>query len=254
MSSVPREIAAARVPGTERRHAIAEHKITLLCGEYPGTAFKVRALSAFPEPPELPVGVPAALLDRRPDLRALERRIESSNARVNVAIADFYPRVSIMGRAGFLTVSPDKLLQWKSRTWSLGPSIDLPILDGGAREFEQLRAEAQRDADTAAWVAAITRAMTEVADGMTDVESTRRIRERLRAAGTAARRTLELSQIRYKEGLTSNLEVLDAERALASVRLDLLRAERDCLSAVVRLSRALGGGWQTQALPGGPSR
>lgn len=243
-------ITAARLPETDRRRAVAEHRIALLCGEAPGTtgaALKTRAPAAFRDPPEIPVGLPAQLLERRPDLRALERRIEASNARVNLAIADFYPRVSILGSAGTLTVTPSKALNWESRTWSIGPSIDLPILDGGAREFEQLRAEAERDADAAAWVAAITRAMSEVADGMTGVETRRRVRARLRDAVAASQRTVELSEVRYREGLTSNLEVLDAQRALALSRLDLVRAERACLSEIVALCRALGGGWQPGA-------
>ncbi|MCG3133620.1 MAG: Outer membrane protein OprM [Planctomycetes bacterium] len=239
--------AEARIPAAARRRAAAEHRIALLLGEAPGRKVAPRAPSAFREPSDVPTGLPAALLDRRPDLRAAERRIAASSARIGVAVADFYPRVTLLGSAGWASNTPATFGEWSSRVWSIGPAVSLPLLDGGRREYEVLRREAERDAAAAEWLSAFHRALAEVADGISSLDTTRAERAALRRAVDASRRSVELADVRYREGLTGYLEVLDAQRALAQSKLGVLAADRAVLSSVVRLCRALGGGWEPAA-------
>jgi NodT family efflux transporter outer membrane factor (OMF) lipoprotein len=237
-------VAVSRIPEAERRRAVAENRLALLLGKPPGLRPKGRAPASFDVPAEIPVGIPAQLLERRPDVRAAERRLVATNARVGEAIADFYPRVTIVGRAGYSSISGDELARWGSRIWSITPSVSLPLLDGGEREYRLLESEAQRDAATSEWHASILRALNEVGDAMVSIDARKRTREAARETVTANQRSVELATVRYSEGITSFLEVLDAQRAYALTRLDLLRAERDLLADVVRLHQALGGGWE----------
>ena len=235
--------ARSRLPEPERRRAVAEHRLSLLLGKPPGVHATGRAPASFNVPVEVPVGLPGQLLERRPDVRAAERRLVATNARVGEAIADFYPRFRIVGRAGVSAVSSGDLFDWGSRIWSITPSVTLPILDGGEREYRLIEAEAHKDEAVATWNAAVLRALSEVGDALVSLDANRRTREAVRATITAESRSVELAEVRYREGITSYLEVLDAQRALALSKLDLLRAERSVLASVVSLHRALGGGW-----------
>ena len=245
-------VARSRIPEPERRRAVAENRLSLLMGKAPGVRAKGRMPSSYAATfarggADIPVGVPAQLLERRPDLRAAERRLVAANARVGQAVADFYPRVRILGRVGFSAVEGDDIAKWGSRIWSIAPSVSLPILDGGEREYRALETEAQRDAATADWMGAILRALNEVGDAMVSLDAATRTRDAVRGTITAETRSVELANVRYREGITNYLEVLDAQRALAQSKLTLLAAERAVLANVVRLHRALGGGWTGSA-------
>ncbi|MCE9637497.1 MAG: efflux transporter outer membrane subunit [Planctomycetes bacterium] len=235
--------ARSRIPDPERRRAVAENRLSYLMGKPPGLRAKGRPPASFGVAAEIPVGLPGQLLERRPDVRAAERRLVATNARVGAAVADFYPRFQIVGRAGLTSVAPLDLLKWGSRIWSIAPSVTLPILDGGEREFRQIEAEALHDAQTADWTGTVILALNEIGDAIVSLDARKRTRDAIQATIVAEQRSVELANVRYREGITSYLEVLDAQRALAASRLDLLRSERAVLSEIVKLHRAVGGGW-----------
>lgn len=234
--------ARSRIPVARQARRVAENRLAVLLGRPPGVRPRGRAPGAFPVPPEIPTGLPATLLERRPDVRAAEARLVATNARVGVAMADFYPRLTILGRLGYGGADSDDF-DWTSRFWSIGPSVTLPILDGGQREWSLIEAEALRDEATARYVAVFVRALAEVSDGLSGFQETRFARDALRDAVAAAQRSVEISDVRYREGVTSYLEVLDAQRALATSRLEHVSSERNLLREIVRVNRALGGGW-----------
>jgi len=238
------DLATARglTPLARQARREAENRLAVLVGRTPGVRPRGTAPGALPVPPEVPTGLPATLLERRPDVRAAESRLIAANARVGRAMADFYPRLTILGRAGYAGSESDDF-DWTSRFWSIGPSLTLPILDGGRREWTRIEAEALRDEATARYVAVFVRALAEVSDGLSGLETTRVARDFLRDAVVAAQRSVEISGVRYREGVTSYLEVLDSQRALAIARLEHVAAERNLLREVVRVNRALGGGW-----------
>lgn len=239
------DLASARalIPEAERKIAVAEHRLAILLGRSPGSHFEAKPPAAFQVPPDVPVGLPAALIERRPDVRAAEMRLIASNARVGVAVAEFYPSVSLVGRAGTSTLDAGTLVDSSTFLWSVGPSIHIPIFQGGRLAAQKLQREAETDAATAAYVKVIYDALGEVADSVTGVSARLTSRDRQREAVEAATKAVELSNLAYEKGITGYVNVLDGQRALASARLALLTAQRLVLADLVRLGKALGGGW-----------
>lgn len=239
------DLASARalIPEAERKIATAEHRLAILLGTPPGSTFEGKPPAAFEVPPEVPVGLPAALIERRPDIRAAEMRLVAANARVGVAIAEFYPSVSLFGRLGSSTTDPVRVADADTFLWSVGPSISIPIFQGGRLAATRLQREAETDAATAAYVQVIYTALGEVADAATGVSARLASRDRQKEAVDAATKAVELSSLAYEKGITGYVNVLDGQRALASARLALLYAQRLVLADLIRLGKALGGGW-----------
>jgi NodT family efflux transporter outer membrane factor (OMF) lipoprotein len=236
--------ARALVPEAERKRAVAAHALALLLGVPPGTAFSSQAPGRFDAPPEVPVGLPAGLVERRPDVRAAERRLMAANARIGEAIAAFYPSVTLAGRFGYASTSLQNLVHPAAELWSIGPSIHVPIFEGGRLAAQKFQREAETDAATADYVHAVLRALGEVADAIAGVAARRTARDLWTEAVAAGEKSVELSGTLYEGGLTSYVNVLDGQRALLSARLSLLQAQRDLLTELVRLGKALGGGWR----------
>jgi multidrug efflux system outer membrane protein len=194
--------------------------------------------------PEIPPGLPAALLERRPDIAAAERALAAANARIGVAKAAFFPAISLTGAAGFASGDIDTLFKTDSRIWSIGPSLYLPIFQGGRNRANLERSRAAYDESVAAFRQRVLVAFREVQDALT---ATRFLAEQSAAQERAlagARRAAGLAQTRYDAGLVSYLEVIDAQRTSlaterASVQLEALR-----LNTSVALIKALGGGWK----------
>src|SRR5262249_9023140 len=154
----------------------------------------------------------------------------AANARLGRAIADFFPSVTLVGQVGRQSVSFDDLALGSARVWSVGPSVRIPIFEGGllaARKFEE---EARKDQASAAFVQSVLQAFGEVADAIAGIVARSESRDRLREAEETERRAVELVTIQYEEGLKDYLNVLDAQRGLLDARLDLLQEERLLLS------------------------
>lgn len=194
-------------------------------------------------PPVIPAGLPAALLERRPDIAAAERSLAAAHARIGVAKAAFFPAISLTGGAGYASAEVDRLFTTDSRIWSIGPALYLPIFQGGRNRANLERSRAAHEEAVAQYRQRVLGAFAEVQDALT---ASRLLTEQTAAQDRAlasARRAVALAQTRYDAGFVSYLEVIDAQRtALATERTSAqLAAQR--LNASVALVKALGGGW-----------
>jgi outer membrane protein, multidrug efflux system len=229
-----------------QRRTELENGLAVLLGEFPSN-FKLAPLSTSSawkaNAPEVPPGLPSDLLERRPDVAQAERELAAANARIGVAKASYFPVVTLTGTGGYLSAEFDNLFDWSSRIWSIGPSVSLPI-------FAQARNRANVRRTRAAFAEAAARYRGQVLVAFSEVENNlsgiRYLAEQAAAqerAVASSQRAADLARQRYESGISSYLEVVDANRAaLASQRIRAqLTGQR--LIASVQLIKALGGGW-----------
>jgi outer membrane protein, multidrug efflux system len=230
-----------------RRRTELENAIAILIGENPST-FSLRAIDDAnvnwnPMPPSIPAGLPADLLERRPDVAEAERQLAAANARIGVAKAAFFPVLRLTGSGGYLSGDIDNLFNWESRVWSIGPSISLPIFSGGRNRANHRRSKA-------AFEEAIARYRQQILVAFGDVENSLAAIHHLSVEASAqdralanARRAAELAAERYRSGLVGYLEVVDANRAALQTERGSAQLTGQRLNATVQLVKALGGGW-----------
>jgi multidrug efflux system outer membrane protein len=245
--------AAATLPSVEQRIAQAENRLSVLLGRNPGPIPRGATLDAQHLPPAVPAGLPSSLLERRPDIREAELNLMAASARTRSAIAEFFPKLTLTGSYyGTQSSLLSRLYELPaSRIWQLVPTVTLPLFHGGQirGNFDANRAR-ERQA-LAAYQQTVLQAFQEVDDALAFQRSASAIRTQRQAQVTAARRSLELANLRYADGLGAYLDVLDAERQFYAAEIDLASVLRDQLTAVVQLYKALGGGWDI-ALPQQP--
>lgn len=227
----------------QRRVAQVEHALSLLLGRVPGPITRGEALLAQPAPPELPVGLPASLLERRPDVQEAERRLAAATARIGVAEAARLPQISLTGAAGVASTSLADLLT--SGTWSVGSALLQPIFNAGRLRNRVAVAEAQAEEAALGWQATVLRSLREVSDGLVAYQRQREARATQELLVAAARDARRLADLRYRGGASSYLEVLDSESRLFTAEIALAQAQLAERAAYVELYRALGGGWQS---------
>jgi multidrug efflux system outer membrane protein len=241
----------AEAASLAKRRGELENALAILVGANP-SMFKLAAIdtnaSWNPTPPTIPAGLPGELLERRPDVASAERDLASANARIGVAKASFFPVIRLTGSGGYLSGDIDNLFNWESRVWSIGPSVSLPIFAGGRNRAEYKRSKAAYQEAIAKYRQQILVAFSEVENSLSGVYHLSKQAEAQNRAVANARRATELATERYRSGLVSYLEVVDASR-------DALQAERGSaqltgqrLVFTVQLIKALGGGWSEQQL------
>lgn len=235
--------ARGQIVDLQRRVAQVEHALSLLLGRPPGSIARGEALLAQPAPPDVPVGLPASLLDRRPDVQQSERRLAAATARIGVAEAARLPQITLTGSGGVASTSLANLLS--SGTWAVGAGLLQPIFNAGRNRNRVALAEAQAQEAALAWQATVLQSLREVADGLVTYQRQREARatqEQLVVAAADARR---LADLRYRGGASSYLEVLDSDSRLFTAEIALAQAQLAERTAYVELYRALGGGWQS---------
>ena len=238
--------AAEAVIDTERQIEQTENAIGVLLGRNPDAIPRGRPLGQQIALPAVPAGVPSALFERRADIRQAEARLHAATARIGVATADFYPRVFLSGAAAGGALMIDGRWVGPQALFSIGPSISLPIFNTGRTQAGVDSAEARTEEALAQYRQTIVQAFRDVADALVEHRRRREFRVQQEALVVAAGDTARLADIRYRGGVSSYLEVLDSERQFFDAQLGLVRSSRDELLAVVRLYRALGGGWQDE--------
>ena len=186
---------------------------------------------------------PAAVLLRRPDVRAAEHRLHAINAQIGVAEAAFYPSFNLIGAAGLNSLSARDFLNWESRILSLGGSAVMPILNQGANQAQLAAGRSTYDEALASYRQTLLIALREVEDALVDLRGLAKSRTALDAALTSARDTRQLTQERYDEGLTSYLDVVNADRTVLQTRLAITIVDAQQRIALAALAKALGGGW-----------
>ena len=227
-----------------------ENAIAILAGRNPSD-FHLPAQNTAdwaPPPPEIPAGLPAGLLERRPDVAEAERRLASANAKIGVAKAAFFPVITLTGSGGYVSADVDTLFNWSSRTWSIGPSFSLPIFAGGRNRANYQRSQAAYAEAVALYRQQVLTAFGDVEDSLADIRHLADQAAAQQRAVTNARRAADLADDRYRSGIVSYIEVVDANRdALTAERANAQLAGQR-LIASVQLIKALGGGWDTAAL------
>jgi NodT family efflux transporter outer membrane factor (OMF) lipoprotein len=225
-----------------------EHAIATLIGKPP--AELTIAVGTFnPKPPAVPVGVPSTLLERRPDIAALERTIAAANANIGVARAAYYPTLTLSASGGIESYSFTKWFGSPSKFWSIGPTLSQTLFDGGARRAQNEQAQAQYDAAVANYRQTVLSAFQSVEDQLAALRILSQEIIEEQTAINSSQRYLDLAMIRYKTGVDSYLNVITAENSLLTNRESQVSSELRLMSASVSLVMAVGGGWDSAALP-----
>ncbi len=249
-----------QLPEYDKQTRQAVNRLSVLIGQAPGT-LDARLLQPAPLP-ALPsavgVGVPAALARRRPDIREAEAQLHAATANVGVAVANFYPDVSLTGSLGLRALDASYITRWASHFYSAGPSVSLPIFEGGRLSASLRLARAQQTEAALHYRATVLNALREVEDSLVSFRADRVERDRLAGLLRSGQDTLLLATSQYAHGLSDYLQVLDAQRTVESTRQQLVEQDMTLANDVVDLYRDLGGGWQTPGMtsaapdPAGP--
>ncbi|MBI1850685.1 MAG: efflux transporter outer membrane subunit [Planctomycetes bacterium] len=236
------ETAIALESDVRRQRADTEHALAILTGQ-PPSALSVATHPLDGEPPAIPAGLPADLLRQRPDVAEAEQNLIAANASIGVATADFYPTLRLSGSAGFESVGTDHALDWESRVWSFGPSVSLPIFEGGKLSAGLEQAKARYDEVLATYRQAVLVAFRDVEDALTDLHFRAEAGAAEQRAVDSARESLRLADLQYRQGLVGYLQVIDAERTLLTNELASVQIQSQRFVSTVLLIKALGGGW-----------
>ncbi|TKR57146.1 efflux transporter outer membrane subunit [Allopusillimonas ginsengisoli] len=255
------ENARAQLLALAWQRAQYEHAIAVLQGLAP-SQFSLAETRDVLKAPVVPVGVPAQLLQRRPDVAAAERRTAEANARIGVAQAAWFPDLTLSAQGGFRSAQWAQLLTAPAQFWSLGPALALTIFDGGARQAQLDEARAAYDAQTASYRQTVLTALREVEDYLVQLAVMAQQQVAQGRALAAARESLRLTQNQYDAGLIDYLSVVQVQTTALNAEQSALSLQSDRLAASVLLIAALGGGWDVQQLdeaatprqPGQPAR
>jgi outer membrane protein, multidrug efflux system len=240
----------AQLPEYEQNIAVAQHALAILEGETPDTLDE--ELSGTTElpglPATIPVGIPSALARRRPDIRQAEAALHAATAQVGVAVASLYPDISLSGSAGLRNISTHYLFDWASRFYTAGPTVSLPIFHGGALVADVKVAKAEAASAALGYREAVLRALQEVEDGLVSLtQDSSRVAE-LQETVSANQRSLDLTSNAYRAGLNSYVGVLTQELQTNQARQQLIQASLAEVTDLVKLYKALGGGWETESV------
>jgi multidrug efflux system outer membrane protein len=236
--------ASSRIPVLERQANILESALSVLLGRNPGVIQNRGLLVGQKVPSEIPPGLPGTLLQRRPDLQEAEQALRAANARIGVAVATQYPQFSLTGLLGFESGTLAQFISDRAKQYQVNGGLTAPLFNSGALRANVRSARARAEAASLTYEKSFQNALRETSDALISVEKTRAQRKEQEELLRALREATRLSRLRYQGGVDSYLQVLDAERNLFDAELGLAQVQRDELLSVVRLYRALGGGWQ----------
>jgi NodT family efflux transporter outer membrane factor (OMF) lipoprotein len=228
-----------------------EHAVAILIGK-PPAEFSLPPLPLTAPPPRVPVSLPSELLERRPDIAAAERRVASANAQIGVAKSAYYPLIGLGASGGFESSAITTLINGPSGLWSLGLSAAETVFDGGRRHALNDQARASYDYQVAAYREDVLTGFQQVEDNLAAVRILENEAKVQDEAVVAAQRSLDLSTIRYKGGVTSYLEVITAQSAALANEVTAVNILGRRMANTVLLIQALGGGWDRSSLPEQP--
>jgi len=238
---------AANIPDLERQIAVQENKLSELLGRNPGSIERTATLSQESFVPGLPgTGLPSEILKKRPDVMEAEQLLRAANAQVGVATGEFMPSVNLNNFVGGTGDRPSKVFDGKGYTWTIGGDVDMPLFKGGKNVYGYKAAQAKWQQSVALYKKTVVAAFREVADALVGIEKIKKIREEQEKQVAALKEAAKLSRIRYEDGLSSYLEVLDADQQYYDAQNILARTQGSQLIYYVQLYRALGGGWQEE--------
>ncbi|HEU4509166.1 MAG TPA: efflux transporter outer membrane subunit [Pyrinomonadaceae bacterium] len=236
--------ATQTIPDTERLIQQTENQISLLLGNNPSAIPRGRPLAEQEELPAVPPGLPSSLLDRRPDIRAAEETLAAQKALVSVAKKAYFPRISLTGLLGFQSDQLSSLFTGPSRAWTFVPQITQPLFTGGRLKSDVKFAKAQQQLALIQYEQTVQNAFREVSDALVQYRKFKEIRTQQGLLVDTLRDRSRLAYLRYRGGVDTLLNALDADRELFNAELDLTQTKRNELLSLVQLYKALGGGWQ----------
>jgi multidrug efflux system outer membrane protein len=226
----------------QRQRAETLSALAVLCGQ-PASTFEITPRGLAGNPPKIPAGVPASLLERRPDVASAERKVASTNADIGAAIAGYFPAVSLTGQAGFSSRETSSLFEADSNVWSIGPSVTLPITGAFTNKAKVTRARAANQGAIATYRQTVLEAVKDVETSLVQIQYRGAQSEALQDAAKQSAKATDLARQRYESGSVSYLELLDAQRTGLATERASARVQAQGFIATVRLIRALGGGW-----------
>jgi multidrug efflux system outer membrane protein len=204
----------------------------------------VTAANWNPEPPAIPAGLPADLLERRPDVAEAERQLASANARIGVAEGAFFPAVNLTASGGYLSGDIQTLFNWDSRVWSIGPSVSLPIFAGGRNRANYKRAQAAYEESIARYRQQVLIAFGDMENSLAGIRHLADQAAAQQRAVANSQRAADLATERYRSGIVSYLEVVDASREALQAERGNAQLSGQRLITAVQVIKALGGGWE----------
>jgi multidrug efflux system outer membrane protein len=238
------ETAAETIPSLQQQIAQTENQISLLLGQNPGPVSRGKSLTDQEFPPDVPSGLPSALLERRPDIRAAEQSLIAANAQIGVAKAAYFPQISLTAALGGQSTQLSSLFAGPKAVYNFVPQISQPIFTAGKLKSGVRLAEAERDSALVQYEKAIQTAFTEVSNALIAHQRVRESRVHQQALVAALEDRTRLSYMRYLGGVDTQLNALDSDRDLFQAELTLAQLKRNEILSVVQLYKALGGGWQ----------
>jgi len=238
--------AAETIPDLERRIEQQENFLSILLGNNPGPITRGTKLTEQPHAPEIPVGLPSSLLERRPDIRQAEAQLIAANAQIGVAKAAYFPQITLTASGGYQSSALKSLFTGPAGLWNFGGSLVQPIFTGGRIRSNVKFTEARQQEAALIYQQAIQQAFRGVSDALVEYRKDREFREQQEQLTFSAQDAARLSETRYRGGATSYLEVLTNETNYFDAELGLAQAQLDELQGLVRIYRNLGGGWQEQ--------
>lgn len=236
--------ASQTIPDTERLIAQTENQLSLITGNNPGSITRGQPLDQQEVLPAVPAGLPSALLERRPDIRAAEENLAARKALVSVAKKAFLPSISLTGALGFQSDQLSNLFTGAGRAWTFVPQVTQPIFTGGRLKSNLKFARAEQEFAVVQYQQAIQNAFKEVSDALIQYRKVREVRTQQELLVATLRGRSELAYLRYKGGVDTLLNALDSDRELFDAELNLTQTKRNELLSLVQLYKALGGGWQ----------
>jgi NodT family efflux transporter outer membrane factor (OMF) lipoprotein len=232
--------------GVER--AALEHGIAILTGKAPAE-LAIPPVTLTTSPPPVPLGVPSELLERRPDIAGAERQVAAANEQIGIAMAAFYPNLSLTASAGVESSSLAKWFTWPSRFWSVGPQLAATLFDAGRRRGVVAEQRAAYDATVAAYRETVLTAMQQVEDNLAALRILAGEADKVQQTVQAAHRALDISSAQYRSGTAGYLTVITSQATLLSADVTAVTLLTRRLTASVLLIEALGGGWNASQLP-----
>ncbi len=236
--------ASEQVPDLERRIEQQENFISVLLGKNPGPIARGHKLTEQAHAPEVPAGLTSALLERRPDIRQVEQQLVAFNARIGVAKAAYFPQISLTAEGGLQSSALTGLFNGPAGLWSFGAGLTQPLFEGGRLRNNVRLTEAQKDEAVLVYRQTVQEAFREVSDALIEYRKSQEFRAQQELLTRSAEDAAHLSDVRYRGGATSYLEVLTNQTNYFSAELNLAQAQRNELLALVGLYKSLGGGWQ----------
>jgi len=232
------------IPGIEQSVEQTENQISLLIGQNPSAIRRGRSLTEQEQPPAVPPGLPSDLLERRPDIRSAEQTLVAANAIIGVAKAAYYPRITLTGLLGSQSSQLSSLFTGATGVWQFVPQVTQPIFTAGRLRSNVELTTAQRELALIQYERVIQTAFREVSDTLVQYQKVRETRGKQELLVTTLQDRSRLSYLRYRGGVDTLLNALDADRDLFDAELGLAQIKRNELLAIVQLYRALGGGWK----------